>query len=390
MFQEETCSLCGMCLSECPFLEMPEEQAQEEISMMIETKYSEEIIKKCVSCGSCNTICPTESNPFDLIREMKWVNNAKEGVSGLFLNTEEIPANIFSIVFDLQTDDEKDSIKRLSNPQKNTEMFWVGCALPYFFPDLLETQLFHDLPIIGGMKYCCGAYVFDHFGIEEAALRGKALLNELHDLGVKKLITLCSACEMMLRTVYPKLIEGFDIQAQGFMEYFLEKYRDGKLQVVNHINKKVTFHDPCPWRELDPEIYEIPRELLKILGAEVVEMKHNRQYSICCGNPPSPNLQPQVSKKVNAERVAEAAVQDVEAIAVNCTGCLGLSRKALEKNIQTYHMIELIQMAVGETHTHRINETLNHIDHMIMQKIGENPQIMHTKYTARNGKFHRL
>jgi ferredoxin len=35
MFNEETCNLCGICLSECPFMEMPEDLAGEEMGKMI-------------------------------------------------------------------------------------------------------------------------------------------------------------------------------------------------------------------------------------------------------------------------------------------------------------------------------------------------------------------
>ena len=31
MFNRETCKRCGLCLMLCPFLEMPKEQAEEEV-----------------------------------------------------------------------------------------------------------------------------------------------------------------------------------------------------------------------------------------------------------------------------------------------------------------------------------------------------------------------
>ncbi|MHA1643916.1 MAG: 4Fe-4S binding protein [Candidatus Freyarchaeota archaeon] len=41
MFKEENCKRCGACLSECPFLQLPAEEAKKEISRMIETRESE-------------------------------------------------------------------------------------------------------------------------------------------------------------------------------------------------------------------------------------------------------------------------------------------------------------------------------------------------------------
>jgi len=138
----------------------------------------------------------------------------------------------------------------------------------------------------------------------------------------------------------------------------------------------------------DPKI--LSRHMKRLgyfLGAEVVEMEHNRGNSICCGNPPSPNLKPPVSKKMSAERIAEAEEQEVDALVVNCVGCLSLSRASLEKGIETYHLVELVQMAIGEEPVHRINETLNNIDKTIMGEMKENFQILMTRYIAEKGKF---
>lgn len=91
--------------------------------------------------------------------------------------------------------------------------------------------------------------------------------------------------------------------------------------------------------------------------------------------------------KINAERVAEAEEIKADVIAVNCTGCLGLSRNSSKKGIDTYHIVELVQLAIGEKPIHSINETLNNIDRTIMKKMKENPQSLMTRYTARNGEF---
>nr|MDO8089884.1 4Fe-4S dicluster domain-containing protein [Candidatus Sigynarchaeota archaeon] len=69
MFNEENCKRCSTCLSECPFLQLPAEEAKKEISRMIETRESEKIIRNCAGCSYCNTICPTQSNPVELRKE---------------------------------------------------------------------------------------------------------------------------------------------------------------------------------------------------------------------------------------------------------------------------------------------------------------------------------
>jgi Fe-S oxidoreductase len=390
MFNEEACNLCGICLSECPFIEMPEDLAGEEMGRMIETKQSDVAINKCASCGYCNVICPTDSNPFDLIREIKLKHNAEVGTGGLFLISEDVPFNLFSMALDYETEEKEKGIKKYADPPKSSDMFYAGCALPHLFPDLAETSLLERFPIVGGMKYCCGGYVLDSFGEEEAKIKGRDLLVKFKELGVKRLITLCPGCDLLIGGVYPKLVEDFDIEIKTFTDYFIERHRSGDLALENRINKRIAFHDPCPWRGLDSKIYDSPRAFLQTIGVEVVEMEHNRENSLCCGFPPAPNVPPPLSEQIAARRVSEAKEQGVEAIAVNCVGCLNLSPKAAEMGIDTFHVIELAQMAIGETPAHRINETLGNIMGVVMKKMGENPNIMTDRYVARDGKIQRL
>ena len=79
MFIEENCERCGTCLTDCPYLHLTTEQAKEEINNMIKTRSTGEIINNCIGCSYCNTLCPTTSNPNDLIREIWYKNISKQG-----------------------------------------------------------------------------------------------------------------------------------------------------------------------------------------------------------------------------------------------------------------------------------------------------------------------
>lgn len=67
------------------------------------------------------------------------------------------------------------------------------------------------------------------------------------------------------------------------MEYAYDAWRKGKLTLIpNAIKERVTYHDPCniartKW------ILEQPRELLKFICEDYVEMTPNREENICCG-----------------------------------------------------------------------------------------------------------
>ena len=357
---------------------------------MIETRSSRIILKKCAFCSYCNVICPTGSEPFALIREIQLKRIRKKGVRSLGLITEETP-NIMTFGLEIDTEKKLQGLKKYLNPPKSEAMFYLGCGIPYAFPDLTKTKLLEDSPSVGGLKYCCGSYIRG-FGEEEVRIKGLDLFEKFKNLGVKKLITFCPECETMLKGVYPSIIEGYDIGGQNIIDYFIEKYHKGELEIKNKINKRITFQDPCPWRNLNEKIYEGPRAFLEIIGAEVVEMKHNKKKSLCCGAPFTlTNRNLSLGNEAAKKRVSEAEEVNADIIAHICTGCLyQLAKPALDKNIESYYVTELAQMAIGEKPLHNIVEASDQIYKSIYKKIKANPHLLAERYVIKNGEIKRI
>lgn len=387
MFNENTCLRCGICLEKCPTMQLPIEIAKEEISKMIETRISEKIIKECTGCGYCNIICPTGSNPVELIRELRMKNHRENGVRCIGIISEEMPYNLMKIGFEIDKEQKQQQIIKYENPPKCDTMFYLGCGISYFYQELANTKLFEDFPLLGGMKYCCSAYAYSYFGEKESKIKGLEFYEKLKTLGIKKLITFCPGCDTMIRNIYPSIIEDFNIEAQTVIEYFIEKYHKGEFKIKQKINKRIAFQDPCTWRIYDKKIYDGPREFLEILGAEVVEMKYNRENSHCCGLPVSSSSR-KLGTKIAEERISEAENINADIIAHICTGCLSnLSTYAIKRNINSYYITELAQMAIGETPILKILEKKKKTDAQIMKTIMENPNILKNKYIIKNGKI---
>ncbi|MFX1586334.1 MAG: (Fe-S)-binding protein [Promethearchaeota archaeon] len=389
-FNEQTCQRCGTCLEQCPFLQLPTERAKEEISKMIKTKNSRKIIKNCAGCSYCNIVCPTESSPYELIREIRLQNYREKGVRCTALITEGIPNNLMSIGLEIDTEAKKHDLIQYENPSKNDQMFYVGCAIPYIFPDLAKTKLFEKLPILGGMKYCCGGYVHSCFGTDEARIKGLELSEKFKMLGVEKLITFCPGCDAMIKGVYPSIIDAFNVKGQTIIDYLIEKYHKDEFIITNKINQRITFQDPCPWRKLDKKIYDGPREFLEIIGAEVVEMKHNKEASLCCGAPLSISNR-SLATNIAKKRISEAEHVNAEIIAHICTGCLtSLSPYATESNIKSYYVTELAQMAIGESPSLNILNNAKSLQKQVIKTISKNPNILAEHYIIKDGKISRL
>ena len=66
-FRDDLCDLCGLCLHLCPVLQLPIQEAKEEIKKLIDGKESETVLYKCNTCLSCNLYCPHNANPYRFV-----------------------------------------------------------------------------------------------------------------------------------------------------------------------------------------------------------------------------------------------------------------------------------------------------------------------------------
>ncbi|MHA1234309.1 MAG: 4Fe-4S dicluster domain-containing protein, partial [Promethearchaeota archaeon] len=76
-FREDLCDLCGLCFHLCPVLQLPLDEAKEEMQNLIKSRKSKYVLEKCNTCLSCNLYCPQNANPYQLILE-RWNDLYKE------------------------------------------------------------------------------------------------------------------------------------------------------------------------------------------------------------------------------------------------------------------------------------------------------------------------
>lgn len=389
MFLEDKCERCGTCLAECPYFELSKEEAKKEVINLVETKTANDLIKNCIGCAYCDTICPTQSYPRELIREIMTKDFKSQGLPCFYLPHEEIQFNDATVALDLGHKRIRQNIQQYQHPPKSNQMFYLGCGLSYVQTDLINTKLLDEFPKIGGVKYCCGAYT-KIFGEKEVRIKGKKLLEDFNFLGIQKFIIFCPGCLRMMN-LYSKLIPEFKqgIELQTISSYLVEKYHKNQLKIKNQIRERITFHDPCAWRNLDKKIFNAPRELLEILGAEVVEMKHNLKKTLCCGSSLAVSNE-EFFKVVSGMRISEAKEIAATTIAVSCTGCLALAKPAKENNIELYHILELVQKAIGEKPPHKIIETSDKYKELICKLIENHPEILKDKCIIKDGRIEYL
>lgn len=138
-------------------------------------------------------------------------------------------------------------------------------------------------------------------------------------------------------------------------ELLSELLRSSRLEVRHEIRRRVTYHDPCYLGRYNG-VFAAPREVLRRIGAEVVEMPRNRRNAFCCGAGGGRIWMEDVPghKERPAEsRVREAAkLAGVDTLVVSCPKDMVMFQDALkttgvEGRLAVREIAELVEEAVA-------------------------------------------
>jgi len=119
----------------------------------------------------------------------------------------------------------------------------------------------------------------------------------------------------------------------------------------------VTVHDNCYSKVLGGTYWDVPREILKKCGCEIIEMKHIRKDSLCCGFGAGASWVKNVSIPFDmisegVKKFNEAEKTGAKSLVSYCSGCVYLlwaTRELIGSKIDIYHIIEIVRMAMGES-----------------------------------------
>ena len=121
----------------------------------------------------------------------------------------------------------------------------------------------------------------------------------------------------------------FDLGSYNVMhhtQYLESLVSSGKL-AVDRLDASITYHDPC-YLGRHNGVYDAPRNVLRVLGNELLEMDRNRENAFCCG---AGGAQFWKEEEPGKERVSENRFHEAEqrlnsargakTLAVGCPFC---------------------------------------------------------------------
>ncbi|MCR9066058.1 MAG: (Fe-S)-binding protein [Cytophagales bacterium] len=235
-------------------------------------------------------------------------------------------------------------------------LFWVGCAgsfddrykkVTIAFAKILN-KLSINYAVLGTEESCTGdpaRRAGNEFTFQMLAMQNIEVLN---GYGVKKIVTACPHCFNTLKNEYPELGGNYDVIHHS--EYLQQLITEGTLKVDGGAFKgqKITYHDSCYLGRAN-DVYEAPRDIIKALDAELVEMKRCKSKGLCCGAGGGQMFkEPEAGKKdVNIERIEEALETGANTVAVGCPFCMtmisdGVKNKEKESTVKVYDLAELL------------------------------------------------
>jgi Fe-S oxidoreductase len=328
---------------------------------LLQFALSPEAAWACTTCGACMEVCPVQDEQMLDIIDIRRNQVMIEGEFPAQLQTAfrgmERAQNPWGINHEqrLAWADGLDAKTTEENPAPDV-LYWVGCAASYD-PQAQKTarafvELLNHAEVnfaVLGKKECCTGDSARRAGNEylyrQLADKNVVTLNEVKP---KLIVASCPHCMNSLGSEYKQI--GGDYKVMHHTEY-LEMLVGQKRLDSNPSEATITYHDPC-YLGRHNGVYDAPRNLLHILGNEMVELGRTRENAFCCG---AGGAQFWKEEEAGEERISDNRFREVEhtlesasgekVLAVGCPFCksmLGSTPRKGESEIVIKDVAELL------------------------------------------------
>jgi Fe-S oxidoreductase len=303
---------------------------------LLDFALNEEAAWACTTCNACIEVCPVGNEQMlhiiDVRRER--VLSAAEFPNGLknTFNKMETAGNPWGISAEDRLVWAKDLPFAVPTVDQNADpdvLYWVGCAVA-FDPRAQKiarnmAEILHSAglnwAVLGKTEKCTGdtarrtgnEYLFTQMADENVAA--------LNAVKAKVIITTCPHCFHTIANEYPQF--GGRYVVKHHTEFISELIRDGKLSVEPKANGSVTYHDPC-YLGRHNGVFDQPRSLIEMTGANLVEPERTRNNSFCCGAGGGQFWKDEEKGKerVSTNRFRELKQTGAQIVATGCPFCL--------------------------------------------------------------------
>ncbi|MFZ5642808.1 MAG: L-lactate dehydrogenase (quinone) large subunit LdhH [Bacillota bacterium] len=231
---------------------------------------------------------------------------------------------------------------------------FAGCLVDFVYPGIgnsavkvLEKMGFKVVFPQG--QTCCG-YPARQMGAPEVMeWVARQNLEAFGSARVDYIITPCPTCTHSLKNLYPEILEHdgkfgpkaleMSGKVYDFAEFACRQAGEAMIK-LKPLGKMVTYHDSCHLKR-NLGVSREPRDLIKMAGAEFVEMEG---ADLCCGFGGSYSLKyPDLSEQILGRKLKSIYAAGAPMVAVECPGCLLQIRRGLDGSpTQVKHLAEIL------------------------------------------------
>lgn len=365
------CYQCGQCVPVCP-VDIVGDYGPQKIFRNVQAGidlFKDDDLWQCTTCMNCLRVCPKE---VDMIQIMPAVREEAVLDGNVPPELQEAFENTFEYGNPMGESPRKRAewikgnqieVPILSSIKKPVDILWFVECYPAYHPRGKDASLALarvlnlldvDYGILGPEEKCtCDSQrlageigLFEEFAEENIRTLKKYKFNQI-------LVTDPHALNA-LHKEYPKYGGKYDVvHYTTFLAPIMEK-----LELINKLNYKVTFHDPCYLGRHNGE-FEAPRNMIQAIpGVELIEMGRCRENSYCCGGGGGGMwldsfMADHVQERLSEKRVREAVDTGADVLAVCCPYEVSRFEDAVkstgnEGKLMVRDIIELVDEALGK------------------------------------------
>jgi len=315
----------------------------------------------CTLCGRCSMVCPVGNDLAYMIRKLREgmaaSGNAPEGLIGATKRAITIGSPMGVKLPALQAQIrgvEAETGLKIPVDVENVDYMLLLSSMEIMnFPEFIGAvgKIFEK----AGVSWTISSEAFEatnsgiQIGVSDlAAELVQRIVDAAEKLKVKNVISPeCGHAYMAIRWDGPNLVgKAFNFNVVHILEVLDELRKAGKLKLKDKESGSLTYHDPCQIARRGG-VLEQPRNLMREMSENFVEMPEAGQMNWCCGaggGVSSNERADELRIKVFNRKKSQLDSIKVDGMVSACSNC----RIHLEEGLEEYHM-ELPVLSLTET-----------------------------------------
>lgn len=327
------------------------------------TQWEELVYDSCTMCGRCSMVCPVGNDIVYMIRKLREgmvaSGHAPKELLDATVRTITIGSSMGVRLPALQKQiamaEKESGIKIHMDKQGAEYMLLLSSAEIMQFPEFIAAvaKVFDHV----GASWTISSEAFEatnsglHIGSSDlAAELVERVVHAAEKLQIATVISPeCGHAYTALRWEGPNLIgRPYPFKLQHILEILDQWRAEGRLHTKGMEQQRLTFHDPCQLVRRGG-VVEAPRNLLKMVANDFVEMEEPGVWNWCCGGGggvSSIERAEPLRIKVFSRKKKQLDAIGVKTMVTACSNCRNMLEEGLEHNDMTVSVVGLTEVLV--------------------------------------------